>query len=165
MNVFDNVTATAHAVCESSELVATTAGHIFSLKCHAALDNGKIVSYGAYQGNEVFASKAFAAGDMPLLVLTPPTGYSGVRGQLEEKYFYNAKDEIARAYELHEGDIWTISADAFSGTPEVGKWIDATYTVKQSRPTTGFIAQIIDKVNYKNGTSYRLFLEKINATA
>lgn len=159
-NVFDNITGQAHQVCESSMLKATITGPIYSLKCHEALDNGDIVTYGSYVGNQVFNSADYAAGKTPLLVLTTPFGYnSDKKTYQDEKYFYNAAGEIARAYPLNEGDIWTISADAFSGTPEVGKYVDATYTVANAAGTTGVVGRIIDKVNYKNSVSYRIFCE------
>ncbi|MBQ0090701.1 MAG: hypothetical protein KBT27_15350 [Prevotellaceae bacterium] len=158
-NVFDNVTVAEHQVCESSMLRATITGPIYSLKCHKALDNGEIVTYGDYVGNQVFDSADYAAGKAPLLVLSVPFAYSGERRAQDEKYFYNAKDEIARAYPLYKGDIWTVSADAFEGTPEVGKFIDATYTVADQAGSTGLVGKIIDKVNYKNSVSYRVFCE------
>lgn len=159
MNVFDNIKVTEHAVCESSMLKATITGPIYSLKCHEDMDNGTICTYGDYVTSQVFASKAFEEGAAPLLILTPPFGYNTDRKYMsEEKYFYNAKDEIARAYTLYAGDIWTVSEMAFDGTPEVGKYINATYTVSDEAPS-GFAARIIEKVNYTNSVSYRLHLE------
>lgn len=160
MNVFDNITATKHAVCESSLLHATVAGPIYSLKMHADADNGTIVSVGAYVSNQVFNSKAYAAGEHPILLLTPPFGYTAGRKAQDECYFYNAKGEVARGFYLYDGDIWTVSEDKFVGAPAVGKYIDATYAVADTAPTTGMVCQIIDKVMYKNSVSYRVHLIK-----
>lgn len=162
MNVFDNISVGTHAVCESSLLHATEAGPIYSLKMHANADNGTIVALGSYVGNQVFNSKAYAAGSEPLLVLSVPTGYNtALKHQQDEKYFYNAAGEIARAYQLHVGDIWTVSESMFNtATPAVGKYIDATYKVTDTAGSTGMVAQIIDKVVYQNSVSYRVHLIK-----
>lgn len=159
MNVFDNIQVETHAVCESSMLKATITGPIYSLKCHKDMDNGTICTFGDYKGSQVFASKDYEANKLPILILTPPVGYnSDKKSYQDEKYFYNAQDEIARGYTLYVGDIWTVSEDIFQGTPEVGKYIDATYTV-QSSEQTGFSARIIEKGTYANSVYYRLHLE------
>ena len=162
MNVFDNIQGTAHVVAESSRLKATISGHIYDLKMTEDTDNGTIVGIGAHVEGQVFKAKTYAAGDTPYLVLTPPLAYNGKKAWSDEKYFYNAKGEIARAYELHKDDIFTVSADAFTGSPEVGKYVDATYTVAESAPATGFVGEIIEEVTYTNSTSYRILVREIN---
>ena len=161
-NVFYNIVGTKHCVCESSLLKATIAGHIYSLKCHKALDNGSIVSVGDWVEAQVFNSKDYAAGEHPVLILTPPIGYNSDRRTYQDEcYFYNAKDEIARGYELHDGDIFTVSEDMFSGDPAVGKFIDATYTVAAEAGKSGFVGEIVEKVNYTNSVSYRVCVRSI----
>lgn len=162
MNVFDNIQGTAHVVAESSRLKATTAGHIYDLEMIEDTDNGTIVAVGAHVEGQVLKAKTYAAGDAPYLVLTPPLAYNGKKAWSDEKYFYNAKGEIARAYELHKDDIFTISADAFTGSPAVGKYVDATYTVAESAPATGFVGEIIEEVTYTNSTSYRVLVRETN---
>ena len=162
MNVFDNIQGTPHVVAESSRLKATISGHIYDLKMTEDTDNGTIVAVGAHVEGQVFKAKTYAAGDTPYLVLTPPLAYNGKKAWSDEKYFYNAKGEIARAYELHKDDIFTVSADAFTGSPEVGKYVDATYTVTESAPATGFVGEIIEEVIYTNSTSYRILVREIN---
>ena len=162
MNVFDNIQGVAHVVAESSRLKATTTGHIYDLEMIEDTDNGTIVGVGAHVEGQVFKAKTYAAGDTPYLVLTPPLAYNGKKAWSDEKYFYNARGEIARAYELHKDDIFTVSADAFTGSPEVGKYVDATYTVKESAPATGFVGEIIEEVTYTNSTSYRILVREIN---
>ena len=162
-NVFDLVKGEAHVVAESSRLKATTAGHIYDLEMIENTDNGSIVAVGAKSelGVQVFKAKAYAAGEKPYLVLTPPLAYNGKKAWSDEKYFYNAKGEVARAYELHVDDIYTISADAFEGDPAVGKFVDAAYTVASAAGETGFVGEIIEEVTYTNGTSYRIIVRKI----
>ena len=162
MNVFHNIQGTPHVVAESSRLKATISGHIYDLKMTEDTDNGTIVGAGKFVEEQVFEAKTYAAGDTPYLILTPPLAYNGKKAWSDEKYFYNAKGEIARAYELHKDDIFTISADAFTGSPEVGKYVDATYTVTESAPATGFVGEIIEEVIYTNSTSYRILVREIN---
>ena len=155
-NVFDLVTGKAHIVAESSRLKATTVGHIYDLEMIDDTDNGTIVALGAHVEGQVYKAKAYANGDKPYFVLTPPLAYNGKKSWSDEKYFYNAKGEIARAYELNTDDIFTVSEDAFTGTPAVGKFVDATYAIKESAPETGFAGEIIEEVNYTNSVSYRI---------
>ena len=156
-NVFDLVKGAAHAVAESSRLKATGAGHIYDLEMINDTDNGTIVAIGAHVEGQVYKAKAYATGDKPYLVLTPALAYNGKKAWSDEKYFYNAKGEIARAYELYIDDIFTVSKEAFgSATPAVGKFVDATYAIKDTKPATGFAGEIIEEVHYTNSVSYRI---------
>ena len=155
-NVFDLVKGEAHVVAESSRLKATGAGHIYDLEMIEDTDNGTIVNLGAHVEGQVYKAAVYAEGKKPYLVLTPALAYNGKKAWSDEKYFYNAKGEIARAYELYVDDIYTISADAFTGTPAVGKFADATYAIKESAPESGFAVEIIEEVNYTNSVSYRV---------
>ena len=163
MNVFDNIQGVAHVVAESSRLKATTTGHIYDLEMIEDTDNGTIIAVGAHVEGQVFKAKTYAVGDKPYLVLTPPLAYNGKKAWSDEKYFYNARGEIARAYELHKDDIFTVSADAFTGSPEVGKYVDSTYTVAEATTNIhGFVGEIIEEVTYTNSTSYRILVREIN---
>jgi hypothetical protein len=155
-NVFDLVQGAEHVVAESSRLKATGAGHIYDLEMIEDTDNGKIVAIGAHVEGQLYKAKAYATGDKPYLVLTPPLAYNGKKAWSDEKYFYNAEGEVARAYELYVDDIYTVSKAAFTGKPEVGKFVNATYTVADSATEGAFAAEIIEEVNYTNSVSYRL---------
>lgn len=160
-NYFDNIkNVPEHVVAESSRLTATGAGHIYDLEMIADTDNGSIVAVGEHVEGQLFKAKAYAAGDKPYLVLTSPLAYNGKKAWSDEKYFYNAKGEVARAYELYVGDIYTVSAKAFIGTPAVGKYIDATYTVADAAGDN-FVGQIIEEVTYTNSVSYRVRVIKL----
>ena len=154
-NVFDLVKGSEHIVAESSRLKATTAGHIYDLKVAKDTDNGTIVSVGEHVEGQVFAAKDFD-GKKAYLILTPPFAYNGKKSWSDEKYFYNAKGEIARAYELHVDDIFTVSKKAFSGEPAVGKFVDASYAVADEAGESGFVGLITEEVNYTNSVSYRI---------
>ena len=161
-NVFDKIVGAKHAVAESSLLKATEIGHIYSLKCHEDLDNGSIVSVGSWVSAQVFNSKEYAAGEHPILILTPPMGYNSDRREYQDEcYFYNAQGEIARGYELVDGDIFTVSADMFEGEPAVGSFIGADYVVVAEAPEAGFVGEIVGKVNYTNSVSYRVYVKSI----
>jgi hypothetical protein len=160
-NVFDNIQGTAHIVAESSRLKATTVGHIADLEMIADTDNGKIVAIGDHVEGQVFKAAAYAEGKTPYLVLTPPLAYNGKKLWSDEKYFYNAKGEIARAYELHVDDIYTVSANAFDKTPAVGNFVGADYAVVTDAPATGFVGEIIEEVNYTNSVSYRIAVRSL----
>lgn len=161
-NVFDNVVGQKHVVAESSMLRATRAGHIYSLKCHANLDNGSIVAVGSWVKEQIFNSKAYVAGEEPVLLLTPPFGYNSDRREYQDEcYFYNAKDEIARGYALEIGDIFTLTENAFTNSPEVGKFVGADMAVVDDAPSIGFVGEIVEKVNRKNGASYRVAVRSI----
>ena len=161
-NVFDNIVGAKHAVAESSLLKATEVGHIYSLKCHEDLDNGSIVSVGSWVSAQVFNSKDYVAGEHPILILTPPLGYNSDRREYrDECYFYNAAGEVARGYELVDGDIFTVSSEMFEVAPTVGQFIDAGYTVSDEAPESGFVGEIVEKVNYSNSVSYRVYVKSI----
>lgn len=155
-NYFDNIqNVPEHVVAESSRLKATTAGHIYDLQMIEDTDNGTIVAIGDHIEGQLFKAKEYTEGGKPYFILTPPLAYNGKKVWSDEKYFYNAKNEVARAYELYVDDIYTISANAFTGTPEVGKYVDASHTVDDNAGT-GFVGQIIEEVNYTNSVSYRV---------
>lgn len=158
-NVYDLATGAVHAVCESSRLKATTAGHIYDLKCHKALDNGTIVGVGEHVEGQVFNSKDYAQGDVACLILTPPFAYNGKKYQSEEKFFYNAEGDIARAYELHVGDIYTISEAGLTGSPAVGAHVNASNVAGSEG--TGFDGEIIEEVAYSNGKAYRILVKAL----
>lgn len=171
MNVFDEINATKHVVAESSLIKATTTGHIYSLKAITDTDNGSIVARGDFVEEQVFKAKAYAAGEHPLFVLTPPIGYNSARRSYQDEcYFYNKTGEVMRAYELSVGDIFTVSSDAItalSTAPVIGNYVSVAtgglYTEAASAGATGFVGQIIEKVTYTNSVSYRILVVKTGA--
>lgn len=133
-----------HAVCGSSKLKATITGHIYNIQIEADLDNGSIVAKGAYVKPEVYKAKdstGFAGvildkapngnwyvevtdpGDALLLLQVPLIYEEYTTAMQHESNFYNKNGDIVRAYELHAGDIFELSAAGFDGTPEKGKTV------------------------------------------
>lgn len=171
MNYFDNIVGTEHNVAESSKLRATHpgGGHIYSVKLDKDRDNGTIISKGSYVAADVYNAADYTSGQM-LLLLTPPLAYNtAMKDYSAEKYFYNAKDEEGRAYEVFAGDVFTVSAKGFSTVPDGTKvyasW-DATNQKYVAQANKAAIAgtspaaqfSVIETVNYQNSVSYRLEL-------
>lgn len=136
-----------HAVCGSSKLKATIAGHIYNIKIESDLDNGSIVAKGEYVSPEIYKAKdstGFAGtiidkaangnwyvevttpGDALLLLQVPLIYEEYTTAMQHESNFYNATGDIVRAYELYAGDIFELSAEGFDGTPTKGKTVSVT---------------------------------------
>lgn len=132
-----------HATAGVSKLLATYGGaHIYNVTLSSAADNGNIIKRGDYDefetykeatattfngkiidvaanGNfyvEVLADMGFDALLVYNVPMTPDLRYT-------ESTFYNEAGDIVRAHTLCKGDVFEVSAEAFSGTPEVGKTI------------------------------------------
>jgi len=139
---------TKHAVAGSSKLKATTAGHIVNVVVSSdTLDNGVIITKGAYIKPETYAqgaaSSTFAgvvidtaangnyyvevtAVEGDYLVLQVPLIHENYTTRLsQESNFYNEKGDIVRAYELHVDDIFELSAEGFTGNVTVGHTVSA----------------------------------------
>ena len=173
MNVFDNIVGAEHIVAESSLLLATYGGrHIKDIKMDKDRDNGTCVGLSAiaagYADAQVFTAKAAVAGEPVFLLLQPPFNYNNDRKAMsDEKYFYNARNEVARGYKIGAGDVFTVSAMAITPlatAPVVGHYVsfdEATgkYIEAESAPASGIcIAQVMEVVHYKNSVSYRLLV-------
>jgi hypothetical protein len=137
-----------HAVAGSSSLIATDSGaHIRNIVAAADIDNGCIVGKGAWISMEKYEEAEAGAftgvildkaangnwyvevktAENAWLVLTDPLIYEEYTTQFtQEKYFYNAKGDIMRCYELKPYDIFELSAAGFDGEPTKG----ATVSVK-----------------------------------
>ena len=138
---FDN----KHAVAESTNLKATIVGNIWNIKATNDIDNGCIVKRGDYVAPEYYAEAAAteftgkiiekaangkfrvevtAVGELEGLVLSVPLIYEEYTTRMqEESNFYNAKGDLLRVYQLYVGDVFTLSAEGFDGTPEIGKTV------------------------------------------
>lgn len=133
-----------HTVAESTGLRATQSGPIQSVKMKANCDNGAIIGLGKYLAPEYYEettpSATFAGEiiekapnggfrvrvtqceDGDLLALSVPLIYEeGVTKMQHESNFFNAKDDLVRSYQLFKNDVFTLSAEGFIGTPEIGK--------------------------------------------
>lgn len=134
--------ANKHAVAGSTRLAATTAtggDGIVDLKISLDLDNGTIIGKGDLVAGQVYAMAApttftgkilkekapngnwyvevLTAANAYLVLTTPITYYDYTTQMRAESTFYNANGDIVRAYKLHVGDVFELSAEGFDGTP------------------------------------------------
>lgn len=139
-----SVTIAKHATAFATKMLASTGGkHIYNLVMDKNRDQGQIVAKGAWQGQEKYAVKetvtgfsgvileqaangnwyveVTAPGDGILICSVPLIYEEYSHKYTNEHNFYNAKDDVARGYELATGDIFEVSAEAFDGTPAANK--------------------------------------------
>lgn len=137
--------STQHGVVETSDMLATTGGaHIYNVIAAANIDNGAIISKGAWNTTkkayaEAAASNTFAAkvidtmpngmylcevtavGTNDMIVATPVVIYEDwTKKMQEESNFFNAKDDIVKGIVCAVGDRFAVNAAAISGTVVVG---------------------------------------------
>ena len=99
-----------------------------------AIDNGNVLKVGALMGDatngyerEIFKGSAPAASDAlkdVVLVCSPEVMYDERLHNLDD--FYNVAGKAARAYRLHEGDIFGVTKEALDGvaTPAIGNVVE-----------------------------------------
>lgn len=139
-----------HAYCFPTKVLAGNGGeHILNIELTADADNGSIVSVGDYKSFdnyvEAVAPVSYSAkivdkatdgnfyvevvepADAVLIYETPIMTMGNYDSRFTSvKNFYNAKGAVVRGYVLHKHDIYELSAEAFTGTPEVGKTVTVT---------------------------------------
>lgn len=147
---YNTLTLNKHAVCFPSKVLAGNMGaHIFDVKLTTAADNGNIISRtkGAWTPGfdnytEAACPNGFTAkivGKSPrgywyVEVMTVPTDseallvynspiipYESPRELADESNFWNAANDVVKAYTLTVGDVFEVSDEAFTGNPDVGK--------------------------------------------
>lgn len=143
-----------HATALPSNVLAQEYGaHIFNIKLGSDCDNGNLVAAGDWESFDVFEEAAVTTfkgeivqqmpngnwlvlvtdpGDALLVYQKPLTPYESPREFLEESAFFNKKDDIVRCYELRKWDRFEASAEAFTGTPEVGASITGVSSKKMT---------------------------------
>ena len=138
---------TKHATCFPSKIAASAGSpHVFNITLTTAADNGNIIGRGAYRHLDNYAEAAcpngFAAkiidqaknGNWYVEVTAVPSGaeallvynspiipYESPRELADESNFYNAAGEVVKAYTLIVGDVFEVSAEAFTGIPVKNK--------------------------------------------
>ena len=163
-----------HGVAESSDVMATEAGHLENVRVPdgVELDNGSFVVLDGFEANSgdvwtIKAPSADTAADELFLILTSPVIYEDYKPDMQdEKYFYNAEGDTARAYQLHKRDKIALSAECFKDPKDallkVGSFLDFTQGYKAGvvakAPTTGPVAEIYDIAS--NG-KFRVVFHKV----
>ena len=150
---------TKHAVCFPSKVLAGSMGaHIFNITLSSAADNGNIIGRGNWNSFDNYAEAACPEGFTAKIVdqaangnwyvevtAVPSTGeallvynspiipYESPRALADLSNFYNDEGEVVKAYTLTVGDIFEVSAEAFTGTPAK----NATLTVSSKKLAVG----------------------------
>lgn len=134
---------TKHAVCFPSKVLAGSMGaHIYNITLTTAADNGNIIGRGAWNTFDNYAEAAVGAGfagkivdqaangnwyvevtalpsdgsEALLVYNSPIIPYESPRELADLSNFYNAAGEVVKAYVLTIGDIFEVSAEAFTAT-------------------------------------------------
>nr|DAZ72225.1 MAG TPA: hypothetical protein [Caudoviricetes sp.] len=167
-STFSNFVATKHGVAESTLLKATQVGHHYNLVNESKdIDNGSVAKIGDRVKSDVFKAEVPQIGDKIVLILTAVKIYEEytIRMQ-EESNFYNAANEVMRAYEIQDTDRFTLSKEAFNSDAvlEVGKYVfvdgkdfKLTTGEKPSMTEYGFVGHIYEVA--ANG-NYRIWVDK-----
>ncbi len=129
-----------HIVCFPTKLLAGNGGaHIFNIVLDEDTDNGVLVGRGDYVSFDQYKAAAAPAGfkgiiteqaangnwyvevvdpadailiyEVPIIAETYDSRFTKLSN------FYNAKGKVVRGYELHKGDVFELSIDAFTGDP------------------------------------------------
>lgn len=135
-------------------------GHIFSVKAPEALQNGQVGIVGDLLDGErevrQLVKPATANLDKGLaLIANPAIVYDESRSTSAlEKNYTIAQDEVVRAYELHEKDIFSVSKDGIDligAEPVKGNYVvaqNASFKLKEVATVTGtegFVGKIVRK--------------------
>ena len=139
-----------HAYCFPTKVLAGNGGeHILNIELTADAPNGSIVGIGDYKSFDNYVEAAAPAGyeakivdvaadgnfyvqvvepaDAVLICEVPVMTMSNYDSRFKDvKNFYNAAGDVVRGYVLHKYDIYELSAEGFTGTPEVGKSVTIT---------------------------------------
>lgn len=123
-----------HAVVRTDNMAGTDVrGQLVSIKYMGAdgttpteIDNGNVLKVGELiEGErEVFAGADVAADsklDEVVLVASVEVMYDERKKNLDD--YFNEANKICRGYHLHHGDIFSITAEALTGTPAVGSTV------------------------------------------
>lgn len=141
-----------HAVITATQFLATEGGkHMFSVIPTADYDNGCVFKLGDWEADDYYALSDDAptfegvilqeesnggwliqvtdVDDDTVLLYQSELIYENYTTKMQEaSQYYNAADEVTRAYGLAKYDKFAITDEGFEGDPEVG----ATVTVNSS---------------------------------
>ena len=139
-----------HAYCFPTKVLAGNGGeHILNIELTADADNGSIVSAGDYKSFDNYVEDVAPAtyeakivdvaadgnfyvqvvepADAILICEVPVIAEQNYDSRFRDiKNFYNKSGDVVRGYVLHKFDIYELSKEGFTGTPEVGKPVTIT---------------------------------------
>ena len=123
--------AEKHAVVRLDNMSGTNDGSLLkSVKVYkdtnpVAIDNAQLVVLGAREGREVYKATAPTAtskvSDL-VLIASEELFYDETRTHYLTEW-ENEAGSISRGYKLHNGDIFSATAEAFNEAPTVGKFV------------------------------------------
>jgi len=157
-----------HIIVNLDKVLSAYNGNIESVQHTSSLDNGSFINLGAFisGAREIRAvalpATATLATEEVLLVAAPEL--MAMPGTTL-KDFYNPANVAMRAYHLSVGDIFTVSAAAITGSPDVttNKYVlpadgVTTLAAGSSLGTTRFAGKIIEvtTIGYNKGTAYTI---------
>lgn len=132
---------TKHAVVRTDNMTGTDVrSQLVSIKYMGAdgktpteLDNGNVLKVGALIDGEreVYTGAVPSAGTAItdiVLVASVEVMYDERKKNLDE--YVNEAGKICRGYRLNTGDIFSVTADALTGTPKVGNVVELTAGTK-----------------------------------
>ena len=123
--------ADKHAIVRLDNMSGTYDGSLLkSVKVYkndaeVAIDNAQLVVLGEREGREVYKATAPTAESKPsdlVLVASEELFYDETRTHYLTEW-ENEAGSICRGYVLHNGDIFSATAEAFSKAPETGKFV------------------------------------------
>lgn len=125
-----------------------------------AIDNGNVVKIDALEegSREVYKCVTPAATDKIndiVLIASPELMYDEHKHNLDD--FQNAAGAIARGYRLHAGDIFSVTKEALTGTPAIGKTVELAASTKlnvASASATGTAVGTIIDINVVGRYTY-----------
>lgn len=142
----------AKAIVNLDYLKSVYVGRIFNVMADFEIEQGSLVAIGDLVDGqrEIYnpAAVTDATTEKVALIASDEADYDPRKAMWED--FTNEADYPAKAYELKENDVFTISEDGFTGTPEVGKYLITSNNSLKGKIAddltdgTAFAAKIID---------------------
>lgn len=113
-----------HAMFRSDNMAGTTLGQFLAtVRVDADTDNGTLVAIGAYKegSREIRTTMPVSDGSLDYIAILGSEEVDKERPFNTVGEFTNKAGSLARAYILHPGDTYAVTAEAFAGTaPKVG---------------------------------------------
>ncbi len=131
-----------HAVAFPTKLLAQNGGkHIYNVQLETDTDNGNLIARGDWIELDLYKEAAVTSfsgivrdkaanghfyvevvdpGDALFVYNVPRISEEWTNTWKKESNYFNGADEVARSYELAVGDIFEVSVEGFTATPEIG---------------------------------------------
>lgn len=131
------------------------------------IENGRVLKLdGLMAGQrEVFKGVAPAANtpiDQVVLVASPEVMYDERKKSLDQ--FINVAEKPARGYQLAPGQYFSLTADAFDGTPELGNVVEleAGIKLKTAASATSGSTQVGKIIAVEKAGKYTFYVVKVD---